>query len=41
MNKSISKLTLTLAVLLLVFIRVNSQTSLPDELIYNQLTEQL
>jgi uncharacterized coiled-coil DUF342 family protein len=41
MNKSISKLTLTLAVLLLVFIRVNSQTSLPDELINNPLTDQL
>lgn len=41
MNKSIHKLTLTLAILLITFMRVSSQATLPDDLINNPLTDQL
>jgi tetrahydromethanopterin S-methyltransferase subunit B len=41
MNKSIHKLTLTVAILLIAFMRVNSQATLPDDLIKTPLTDQL
>ena len=41
MNKSIHKLTLTVVIVLIAFMRVSSQANLPDDLIKNPLTDQL
>ncbi len=41
MNKSIFKLTFTVVILLIAFMRVNSQATLPDDLIKNPLKDQL